>query len=1208
MSELIRTDTVLGKQQVIAGSSDKDFVIQTKGKVKVQQGNRFIDLIKDGTIKFPDVINIVSSRDKIGTANGFYFVTDEGALYAVINKNLFSLNGGNISSNTNNGDIIKRLEDLEDTLLINLRDGDLLAYQGGYWVNSLLNIRDLENLILSNTDKLREELKNQSAYTQRVWQDTQETFAMMYDPEGNFFTEKITPLAIQTAQLIVGTNSQQFGLENIKFAPNYLGDANRFAAFVIDPNRPGILIHNTIGLGDDTSVVGNTWQILQNTELSLTTPDFDQQDLDPTKPYYLYARCDKYSNSGNLLLSTEPILLEEETNYYHFWIGVLNTPRASILESDSGIPSETANNSLVRSFQTMYGFTEITGNQITTGVIKDQTGFCYWDMINGNMRIGDPGGSYISFDSDTKTLIIKGYITQTDPNNPELSYKGMWESGITYDKNSIVLHNGNLYKCLLSNSGNEPPNDTYWEVMIPGVGYELIYILTDSENTPDTPTGDNPSGWSKYALETTADKKYLWISDRIKDSNGEWGTWSVPKLFSRYVSSNFSVDLDNEMDSVACNSDMTVYSNQTITTTISAFVGSFGATITEATAGTIGTVSPSIIKSGNTATITYSFTTANTISKVNEVTITVKASLDGVTYTGSRKFTVNGVTGGKDAIIYSLVPSASTIKRTSSNSNTPEYISCSRIKTIAGTTSSTTDGTMSYIIDSGDEYTYTGSSIATSTITSQIKFIYKVNNTVCDIETVPVLLDATNAFKSIVFKRDTNQPSTPEGGSYTSPVPNGWSDGIPSGDTKLWMSSRIFSQNGLSPQTSGWTTPSAVTSTSNLKIVFSPSTNTSAPSIGTAPYYNSNWSPTGDANSVWMATATCIDGVWGSWQISKIKGEQGVPGNSGPALVFRGAYNANNTYYASDSRADVVKTSDGTYYMTNYKDYSGSWTGIKFGLGTDHWIKMNSFANVATDILLANIANIGGFNFNNVRMWSGGTNTNIYLNGNAGTSSSDLVFGVGSGLITKVPNSVDNAGTFNIDNAKFAVYGNGSIKATAGTIGGFTISDTALTSTNITISNNSIANSDLIINGGTLAIGGDNSGSSWSNNVNYYIRLGGISTAAGTGPSNATLMLKNIRNSQEPYSSNGSCLALKCGTPASYNQSYAQNWIYATNQSGQSHFYIGLLDFNQGYSRTYIKAHNMVYKSQLVNNKLATGGTWHNLVYHDDTGYIAWDF
>lgn len=46
-------------------------------------------------------------------------------------------------------------------------------------------------------------------------------------------------------------------------------------------------------------------------------------------------------------------------------------------------------------------------------------------MINGNMRIGDPGGSYISFDSDTKTLIIKGYITQTDPNNPELSYKGM---------------------------------------------------------------------------------------------------------------------------------------------------------------------------------------------------------------------------------------------------------------------------------------------------------------------------------------------------------------------------------------------------------------------------------------------------------------------------------------------------------------------------------------------------------------------------------------------------------------------------------------------------------------------------------------------------------------------------------------------------------------------------------------------------------------
>ena len=38
-------------------------------------------------------------------------------------------------------------------------------------------------------------------------------------------------------------------------------------------------------------------------------------------------------------------------------------------------------------------------------------------------------------------------------------------------------------------------------------------------------------------------------------------------------------------------------------------------------------------------------------------------------------------------------------------------------------------------------------------------------------------------------------------------------------------------------------------------------------------------------------------------------------------------------------------------------------------------------------------------------------------------------------------------------------------------------------------------------------------------------------------------MLKNIRNSQEPYSSNGSCLALKCGTPASYNQKYAQKVV-----------------------------------------------------------------
>lgn len=134
----------------------------------------------------------------------------------------------------------------------------------------------------------------------------------------------------------------------------------------------------------------------------------------------MYAKCSKTSNQGEFLLSTEQKLLESEDGYYMFWVGVLNTPRASLSEGGSeisgGVSDSTVKASKVRSFQTMYGFTEIAGNTITTGVIKDQTGNCYWDMINGNFRIGN-GNTYIRFDSDLKQLFIKGYITQEDPDS-----------------------------------------------------------------------------------------------------------------------------------------------------------------------------------------------------------------------------------------------------------------------------------------------------------------------------------------------------------------------------------------------------------------------------------------------------------------------------------------------------------------------------------------------------------------------------------------------------------------------------------------------------------------------------------------------------------------------------------------------------------------------------------------------------------------------
>ena len=139
-------------------------------------------------------------------------------------------------------------------------------------------------------------------------------------------------------------------------------------------------------------------------------------------------------------------------------------------------------------------------------------------------------------------------------------------------------------------------------------------------------------------------------------------------------------------------------------------------------------------------------------------------------------------------------------------------------------------------------------------------------------------LSPNTAYKSTVFKRSNTAPTTPTGGSYANPVPAGWSDGVPSGEEKLWASTRIFSSDGLDPQQASWTTPRQMTDTADFDVEFSSVDNPSAPSGH--PNTNSQWTNTASKATIWMATAVKNNGVWGAWQISRIKGEKGEDGTS----------------------------------------------------------------------------------------------------------------------------------------------------------------------------------------------------------------------------------------------------------------------------------------------------------------------------------------
>lgn len=84
---------MFGRSYSQVGNSDSDFLIKTKGQVKIQWGNKFIDLIKDGKINVDSAfIFRVKSEDKIGIKDGIY-LTDDGMVYLQIGGQLINLVG-----------------------------------------------------------------------------------------------------------------------------------------------------------------------------------------------------------------------------------------------------------------------------------------------------------------------------------------------------------------------------------------------------------------------------------------------------------------------------------------------------------------------------------------------------------------------------------------------------------------------------------------------------------------------------------------------------------------------------------------------------------------------------------------------------------------------------------------------------------------------------------------------------------------------------------------------------------------------------------------------------------------------------------------------------------------------------------------------------------------------------------------------------------
>lgn len=214
------------------------------------------------------------------------------------------------------------------------------------------------------------------------WRSSREVLNMVFDPEGDYYTDKIKPNSIDTMALSVGAKSMQFGLMNTVFQPNFQGNNN------VVKWQGGVLTHYTI---NEESAV--SW-VMADAQTTLTS----------NVPYYLYAKCEKNGTAGSFIFTASQIKVDEDANYYHFLVGTL-----------SSIDPELK----ARSLALTYGFTMINGRFIKTGRIESADGTTYFDLDNSEI------GGRIVFNSNgeeknleqlgAEALESKDFINNTLP-------------------------------------------------------------------------------------------------------------------------------------------------------------------------------------------------------------------------------------------------------------------------------------------------------------------------------------------------------------------------------------------------------------------------------------------------------------------------------------------------------------------------------------------------------------------------------------------------------------------------------------------------------------------------------------------------------------------------------------------------------------------------------------------------------------------------
>ena len=550
-------------------------------------------------------------------------------------------------------------------------------------------------------------------------------------------------------------------------------------------------------------------------------------------------------------------------------------------------------------------------------------------------------------------------------------------------------------------------------------------------------------------------------------------------------------DMDSEMVSCSLTSDGKASQSQNWITNVSIWYG-----IELLPIASISTTQPTgftVEADKSTGRVTVSVSEGTSVAEITRIEITVTAQRAGQSYERKLTFTIAGVRNGdkgEDAVIYSLVPSVSVVKKNKNGTYSVNSVSCKRQKTVGATTTDTTEGILRYSLDGGAEQNANnGQAISVSSFSNSIKFLYYIGQTLVDVETIPMLIDGSDgqdgtsvvsighwdmskvpvkanslvnfAGGTFLALRDTSEPPYPlarfKDGSYRRLRNGGYILAGRFDNRQLSTDWRIIME---APEVSIVYTLVPAVNVINFTSNGSPS-----PSSVQVECKQTNGSNTSSCNSLYLV-ARKYNGSWlahvgavqaqsigvpatagysqfavrayktasaaNSWnedyvaQVTIGVATDGSTGDRGPAGAFPydcGVYKSGTTYVWNESRRDkIIYAFSGIYYVYLVKNYGARVTAAPSNInGDSNWEMAQKFANIATDTLFADGANVAGFMFKNGVM-----------------RSQDETNGVANMILN------GKTGYFHCVNAEITGKFIGNLTADSGTIGGFSIGSKSL--------------------------------------------------------------------------------------------------------------------------------------------------------------------